>query len=165
MEREKEYRQLPNSGNHNCFGCSPYNPSGLQMVIFGNEKSVNSWITVPEHLSGWNNRVHGGIISTILDEIMGWAAIYLLKKFVLTKSMTIDFIKPVFIGNKIKIEGKVLGFKGKREVSMGGFIYDEGGDLCAKSKGTFPLLSPALAKRLGVIDDALLKNFEPLISP
>ena len=77
--------------------------------------------------------------------------------------MTVEFIKPVFIGNRLQVEGKVLGFKQKREVSMGGFIYDEAGDLCARSNGTFPLLTPALAKRLGVIDDDLLMSFKPIL--
>ena len=163
MDKAKNVKKLPNTGNHNCFGCSPNNPSGLRMEIYAGESAVFSWIKVPEHLSGWNHRVHGGVISTILDEIMGWAAIYLLKKFVLTKSMTVEFIKPVFIGSRLQAEGKVLGFKEKREVSMGGFIYDEAGELCARSNGTFPLLSPALAKRLGVVDDDLLKSFKPLM--
>jgi len=60
--------------------------------------SVFSWLKVPDHLFGWDNLVHGGILSTILGEIMSWSALYLLKEMILTKSMTVAFVKPVFEG-------------------------------------------------------------------
>ena len=63
----EEYIQLPNRRDHNCFGCSPVNASGLQMTFYANETAVFSKVTVPEHLCGWNNLVHGGVLSTILD--------------------------------------------------------------------------------------------------
>lgn len=164
MKKQGNYKQLPNrGGNNKCFGCSPYNPSGLQMKFFINEDSVFSPITVPGHLCGWNKLVHGGVISTILDEIMSWSAIHLLKSITVTKSMTIDFIKPVFISRELNVEGKVLEVSKKREAKMEGFIYDKDGELYAKSIGTMALLTPALAKRLGIMDDDDLKGFEPFL--
>jgi acyl-coenzyme A thioesterase PaaI-like protein len=54
----------------------------------------NPWfLTVPEHLCGWSKMVHGGVVTTILDEIMSWSALYLLKKVIVTRTMTIEFIK------------------------------------------------------------------------
>ncbi|MBW2086388.1 MAG: PaaI family thioesterase [Deltaproteobacteria bacterium] len=162
---KKHYIELPNSDRHNCFACSSINPYGLQMKFFTDEKAVYSWITVPRHLCGYNNVVHGGIVSTILDEIMGWAAIYLLKKITLTKTMTIDFIKTVYIGEPLKTEGKVLNLCGKREALIEGFIFNEKGELCARSKGSFTLLSPKLAVRLGVMNDEDIRSFfEPLVN-
>ena len=75
MELTKDCKRLPNNETHNCFGCSPVNPSGLQMNFFADDSSVYSEVTVPKHLCGWNNLIHGGVLSTILDEIMSWAAI------------------------------------------------------------------------------------------
>ena len=80
------YKLLPNDRGHRCFGCSPLNPHGLQMTFYTNETSVFSKVKVPEHLCGWNNLVHGGVLTTIMDEIMSWAAIYLLKQIPMTKS-------------------------------------------------------------------------------
>ena len=68
MELEKDLKRLPNSGNHNCFGCSPVNPSGLQMKFYANEDKVFSEVTIPDHLCGWSNIAHGGVLTTILDE-------------------------------------------------------------------------------------------------
>jgi len=133
------------------------------MKFFVNEDSVFSPITVPEHLCGWNKLVHGGVISTILDEIMSWSAIYLLKKITVTKSMTIDYIKPIFVCRELKAEGKILEVGKKREASMEGFIYNSEGELCAKSTGKIALLTPDIAKRLGIMDDKEIKGFEPFL--
>ena len=81
------YTLLPNRADNKCFGCGPANPQGLQMQFYTNGQTVASWITVPPHLCGWSNLAHGGILFTALDEIMGRTMIYLLKRFILTKSI------------------------------------------------------------------------------
>ena len=77
-ENRDDYMLLPAGESHNCFGC-PKNEAGLQMEFYLNEKldTVVSWLSVPDHLCGWGNIVHGGIISTLLDEAMGWAGLVL----------------------------------------------------------------------------------------
>jgi uncharacterized protein (TIGR00369 family) len=162
---KEEYIQLPNRENHNCFGCSPVNKSGLQMAFYTNETAVYSKVTVPEHLCGWNNLVHGGVLTTILDEIMSWSAIYLLKRVAMTKSMTVDFIKPVYVGNPLKTEGLVLEKKGKHEALMEGRIYNQDDVCCASATGTFAVFSPAVAKRLSITDNESLKWFEEIFNP
>ena len=160
----RKYKPVPSLREHKCFGCSSCNPSGLQMKFFTDEKSVFSRLTVPQHLCGWDDLVHGGVISTILDEIMSWAAIYLLKKIILTKSMTVDFLKPVFIGDEIKAEGRVSELISQREVVMEAFIYDKEHKLCTKSKGTFALISRELAEKLGVMGEKALAELETVIN-
>jgi hypothetical protein len=73
---KKNYMLLPNSDKHNCFGCSPNNEYGLHMKFYTNDKKdmVVSWFAVPDQYCGWGTMVHGGIISTMLDEAMGWGA-------------------------------------------------------------------------------------------
>ena len=82
IRKRSGYAPLPTSEDHNCFGCSPRNEAGLKMVFHINQEgdTAVSWLSVPDHLCGWANMVHGGIISTILDEAMGWAALVILKK-------------------------------------------------------------------------------------
>jgi hypothetical protein len=70
-EREKNLKHLPNRTDSMCFGCIPANPTGLRLEFFTDGESIFSWVKVPAHLCGWENLVHGGIISTILDEVMG----------------------------------------------------------------------------------------------
>ena len=162
MQKNEKYIQLPNRGDHNCFGCSPVNTSGLQMTFYTNETAVCSEVTVPEHLCGWNNLVHGGVLTTILDEIMSWSAIYLLKRVPMTKSMTVDFFKPIYVGDPLRVEGSVSEKKGKHEALMEGRIYNKDDVCCASATGTFAVFSPAVAKRLSITDNESLKWFEQI---
>lgn len=164
MESMDDYKQLPNSRDNHCFGCSPVNPSGLQMKFFTNDSAVISRIAIPAHLCGWNNLVHGGVLTTILDEIMSWSAIYLLKRVPLTKSIAIDFLKPVYVESALKAEGIVLDDKGKREAVMAGRIYNENDVCCVKATGTYAVFSPAVAKRLKITDQQSLKWFEQIFN-
>ena len=132
------------------------------MKFYTNGSSVYSQVKVPEHLCGWNQLVHGGVLSTILDEIMSWSAIYLLKQIPLTKSMTVDFIKPVYINSNLKAEGKVLEIADKHEAVMQGIIFNNEETICAKSTGKFAVFSPAVAKRLGIANEDHLKWFEKI---
>jgi acyl-coenzyme A thioesterase PaaI-like protein len=133
------------------------------MKFFADKDSIISWITVPEHLCGWNNIVHGGIISTICDEVMSWTGIYFLKQITLTKSITIDFMKAIFVNNELRVEGKIVDRNHKREAIIEGMIYNHEEQLCAKSIGTFALLSPDVARRMRIMSDTNIKSFfEPL---
>jgi len=160
----KNLKKLHNADTHNCFACSPSNPSGLHMKFYTDEQRVYSWVTIPDHMGGWNNIAHGGILSAILDEIMGWAGMYLLEQLTLTKSMTIDFVKAAIVGEKLRVEGWVQERIGKREAILNATIYNTGNEICAESEGIFTLVSLSLAKRIGIIQDEFEKTFfEPLI--
>ena len=159
----KGLKKIPISDNSNCFACGAINSCGLQMKFYSQEQSVISWLSVPNHLCGWDNLIHGGVISTILDEIMSWSAIYLLKKIILTKSMTIDFMKPIYVGTKLKAEGMVSKHINEREALMEGFLYNEAGEICAKSRGTYVLFETKVAKKMNIMSDEALRGFEPIL--
>ena len=159
-------RPLPALENQNCFACSPVNASGLQMRFHADASRLVSWVTVPKHMCGWRHLAHGGIITAILDEVMSWAAIYLLKRVILTRSMAIEFKKPVPIGTPLRAEGHVLEPRGPKEAVMEGRLYREDGEvLCARSEGVFALLSPQAALKLSVVDEQMLLDLTPLLGP
>jgi acyl-coenzyme A thioesterase PaaI-like protein len=162
MKIKESFRQLPTSASHNCFACSPKNSSGLQMTFFSDEEAVFSRVTIPKHLCGWNNVAHGGVISTILDEIMSWTAMYLLKRVSLTQTMTVEFMKPVNISTLMEAEGRLLELEGRRDAIMEAFLYNADGHVCAKSSGIFKTFSPEVAKRLKIADQHLLDWFHSL---
>jgi len=162
MPQSGDFRALPNSPQGRCFACGPLNPAGLQMRFFTDERSVFSRLVVPEHLCGWNEVVHGGVLSIILDEIMSWAVIYLLKSFTLTRSMSIDFLKPIKVGSSVQAEGRLGKMRGKREAAMEGFVYDGNGQLCVRSSGIFKVIPPHIARRMGIADESSWQWFEHL---
>ena len=80
----------------------------------------------------------------------------------LTRSMTVDFLKPVYINTPLKVEGRVLEVKGRHEAIMRGILYNTEQSVCARSTGHFAVFSPAVAKRLGIADEAHLNWFESI---
>lgn len=159
MNETDQIRQLPNSSEHNCFACGPRNESGLQMKFFADQDTVFSEVTIPDHLGGWDNIAHGGVITTILDEIMSWTALHFLKRITMTKTITIEFVKPVYINKPLKAEGRVAEVVGKHDAVLEGVLCDSAGTICAKSTANFSIFSAKVAKRLGLADDASLKFF------
>ena len=163
MKSDVNLRPLINKENHNCFACSSKNPSGLQMKFFTDGEALFSWLSVPDHLCGWDNQIHGGIVATILDEIMAWTTMYLLKKFAVTQTMTLDFHKPVYTGEEIHAESRVLEVKGKRTAKVEGVIYKEEKTLCAKCVGTFRLFTLEAMVRLGGMEEEAIRKWDYLI--
>jgi uncharacterized protein (TIGR00369 family) len=165
QENEKDFQKyvkIPKGDDHHCFGCSSANAHGLQMDFYYADNTVFSWLSVPEHLCGWNNLLHGGVIATILDEIMSWTAIYILKKFILTKKMTVEFIKPLTVGTKLTAKGMVFEIISDREAAIEGFLFDDRQRLCARSDGIYALFGADTAKKLRVVDEAAIRRFKPV---
>lgn len=163
MEKKENYRRLPNREDDNCFACGPTNPSGLRMEFFTDEEKVLSWVSVPKHMGGWNDIVHGGISSTILDEAMSWATIHLLKKFTLTKSITVKFLKPLHVEEELRVESRIRKVKNSREALMEGFVYNKSGELCAEATGIYALFTPDAVRKLGVLDENAVQGLEKVI--
>jgi acyl-coenzyme A thioesterase PaaI-like protein len=157
------YTLLPNRTDHKCFGCGPANPVGLQMQFYTNGETVASWVTVPPHLCGWSNLAHGGILFTALDEIMGRSIIYLLQRFVLTKSITIEYRKPVPLGREFKVEGRILELRSEREAAAEGIITNDEGEICTRATGLWATFTPDSARKLGIADEETFRWFEEVI--
>ncbi|WP_448872098.1 PaaI family thioesterase [Desulfobulbus propionicus] len=148
-----------NIRDQNGFGCGEDNPVGLKMQFLTDNERIYSQVTVPLVMAGWDRTVHGGIISTIMDEIMGRAVIYLLQKIAVTKSLTVDFIKPLYVGRELNAVGSIQEIQSERQALVTGEIYSDGDTLCAKAYGNFSTMSPESAVRLGVMSSEYMEGF------
>ena len=148
---------LPNIDMH-CFGCGPENEHGLKMQFESNGQHLRSRVTIPHHLRGWSNIAHGGVLSTIGDEIMAWAAIHLLKRFILTKKMEMTFLKPVTIGSRLEATGYVKERINGGNVIMACRIIDAKKDVCATGIGKFALFTAAEFERFNIVPKSYLER-------
>ena len=112
-----------NIRDKNGFGCGEDNQFGLKMQFLTDNERIYSQVKVPLAMAGWDQTVHGGIISTIMDEIMGRAVIYLLQKIAVTKSITVDFIKPLYVGRELNVVSSIQEIQSERQVLVTGSIY------------------------------------------
>jgi uncharacterized protein (TIGR00369 family) len=157
-------KTIPNWEDQACFACGARNPHGLQMKFSTDGRRVYSLLHVPERMAGWDQTIHGGILSTILDEIMGWSVIYLLKMLGFTKTMTVNYHRAVTAGERITIVGGVQEPPVKRSARMMGEIYNAQDELCADATGEFTVMAPKLAVRMKLVGKDYMKTFGPILN-
>ncbi len=155
----EKLKLIPNQKEGKCFACGQAHETGLKMKFFTDETIVYSKLNVPNFLCGWSNLTHGGIITTILDETLAWTVIYLKQHFMLTKNISVDFLKPVFVENEIYLTGKILEEVSKRELKVEASLYNQKMELCAKSVGNIVLLTKEQLIQRKIIPDSFLESF------
>lgn len=90
-----------------CFVCGPRNPAGLRLDFrFDGKNITTEFIPQKEH-QGYRDIVHGGILSTLLDEAMVKLAIAMEKPAV-TARMDIRLKKTVSVGDRVRVEAGIM---------------------------------------------------------
>ena len=126
---------------HRCFACGTANPIGLNLKFYSLGDAVCSEITLGKYHEGWQNLAHGGIISTLVDEVMSWAIMYSKKTFVVTRKMDIKYVRNVVIGTPLKVTGRLVDDANPPKVKAKAEIRDDKERLLVRSSGEFVVLS------------------------
>ena len=152
-EEQKVKIQKPQG--HNCFACGTANPIGLNLQFYNLGNEVCSEITLGKNHEGWENMAHGGIVSTLLDEVMSWTVMYFKKIFLVTRKMDIKYIRPVLIGIPLTVKGKVLDDSEPPKIKARAEIRDNEDHLFVKSTGEFVELPE---EKLSSVPEGLKKD-------
>jgi uncharacterized protein (TIGR00369 family) len=121
---------------HNCFACGTLNVHGLQLDLHAGGDRCWVETSLDERFQGWDGIAHGGIICTILDEVMAWALVD-HDLWGVTARMHVEFKRPVQIGAAIRAEGRVVEVR-RRIVEAEGFLRDHAdGTILAHSSATY----------------------------
>jgi uncharacterized protein (TIGR00369 family) len=95
-----------------CFACGKLNEHGLKLDIRPTASGVEVNFAFAERFQGWQGVVHGGLIATILDELMAWACKTSARAAV-TAEMTVRFRRPLRTGQSFRGEGRVIADRGR----------------------------------------------------
>lgn len=120
---------------HDCFACGTLNEHGLHLELHAEGGRCWTELALPRRFGGWEGIAHGGIVTTILDEVMAWALIE-HDHWGVTARMTVEFKRPVPIGQPIRGEGWVVEAR-RRAITAAGRILDAHGTLLATSDGLY----------------------------
>ncbi len=93
--------------DHFCFVCGRENPSGLHLEFQLSEGRVRTEFISEKIYQGYKDIVHGGIISTIMDEAMVKAALMQGMPAV-TAEIEIRFKNPLIAGEKAFVEAEII---------------------------------------------------------
>lgn len=117
---------------YNCFGCSPSNEHGLQMQFYDEgEETVCEW-QPKQHFQGYGNVMHGGIISTLMDEIASWYVFTKLKTAGVTYKLEVKFKSPVYTNKGCITLRARIREESKRIADIDVKLFDHEGELCAE---------------------------------
>jgi uncharacterized protein (TIGR00369 family) len=147
--------ELPHTAG--CLVCGRQNPHGLKLSLHVDEASglVRVAFTPrPEHI-GFEGIIHGGVLATVLDEAMVWAATWAGKRFCVAGEMSVRFRKSAGVGQPLTVEARVDSPVSRRPgtprlIHAAGRIVDGGGALIAESTGKYVPVSPE--RNRGVIE-------------
>jgi len=122
--------------NDRCFVCGKHNPFGLQVSphISADGAAVQIVCTPPEHFQGWASVMHGGILSTPLDEAITYVGIASFDSPAVTAQLEIRFKTPAPTGRKLIINAKRVR-NTKRLIEATADITLEDGTLVADGSG------------------------------
>ncbi len=127
-------KKVINPFHNNCFGCSPNNINGLQMEFLFDEENREMVFKgqVDPKFQGYPNVLHGGIQSTMIDEIVAWSINIILETAGVTKNLNVNFNFPVFLSKgEITMKCK-LNSTEKRSAIFDVKLFDGTGKLCTE---------------------------------
>jgi uncharacterized protein (TIGR00369 family) len=108
-----------------CFGCGLNNPIGLKLKFTRDGDSCRAEFTPDKAHQGWPGVVHGGIIASLLDEAMSYAA-YFEGVTCLTASMNIRLRQPVKVEEPLVITASVTKNSRKLFESKASICLEDG---------------------------------------
>jgi uncharacterized protein (TIGR00369 family) len=98
-----------------CFVCGEANPAGLKLRFETDGRIVQTRFRPrPEHV-GFKQIVHGGLIATLLDEIMVWACAVQTRQFSFCAELNVRFLRPLRPDNEVLVTGELI-FKRKNRI-------------------------------------------------
>jgi acyl-coenzyme A thioesterase PaaI-like protein len=84
------------SEHSNCFGCSVKNMTGLALSMHQVEQDgLVCTFRLPERFESYPGVIHGGIVSTVLDEVMGNVIAVLDRKLCFTITLRVKYLSPL----------------------------------------------------------------------
>jgi acyl-coenzyme A thioesterase PaaI-like protein len=126
-----------------CVVCGRANPHGLKLSLHVDPETgiVTTEFTPRAQHVGFEGIVHGGVLSTVLDEAMVWAATWAGRRFCVAAEMTVRFKKIATLDVPLRVAARVTESRGKL-VQTAGELAD-GDSLVATATGKYVRMSEA----------------------
>jgi uncharacterized protein (TIGR00369 family) len=86
-------KTLPHT--RSCFVCGESNPVGLKLRFETDGRIVQAHFRPRAEHVGFKQTIHGGLIATLLDEVMVWACAVQTRRFAFCAELTVRFLNPV----------------------------------------------------------------------
>ena len=136
---------------YKCFGCAPDNPIGLHMEFFEEGYNVLCFWRPQNHFEGWVGVLHGGIISTLMDETAGWVVTRKLQAAGMTSKLDVTFRKPV-TSSEVQVTVKARLAERRRSLAFIDVVVENAhGEVCAEGRVTYYVMSAEKSAEMGFL--------------
>lgn len=129
-----------------CYACGSANEHGLHMQFRREGERTVCDYTPCDFQQGYPGRMHGGIVSTLIDETMGWA-VYHAARWGATARLNVRFRKPVYLDRALRIEAWIVNDRA-RLIELRAEVRDSVGKLLAEGDGVFMRLEEDTASEM-----------------
>ena len=129
-----------------CFVCGDKNPDGLRIRFFTEGDEAVAECTADAKFQGFKGIYHGGLVSTLLDEIMA-KAVLARRRYAMTVEMSVRFRQPIMVGQKVRLVGRVTRERG-RVFETAGEIIGANGRIFATATGKYLEASDSMRETL-----------------
>jgi uncharacterized protein (TIGR00369 family) len=120
-----------------CFVCGESNPAGLKLRFHTDGRVVQTRFTPrPEHI-GFKGIVHGGLITTLLDEIMVWACAVQTKRFAFCAELNVRFLNPARPGGEVTATGELTANRRNKIFEAKAALRNQSGLTLAEATGKY----------------------------
>jgi len=121
-----------------CFGCGGANPQGLQLSFEQDDaaRRIRAVFRLGAEYQGGSGFLHGGIIATLLDEIMAKLSRLDGNGTAVTAELKVEYLKPVPVDSDLHAEAYEAS-REERNLFRVGEIKDSRGVLLARGTARF----------------------------
>jgi uncharacterized protein (TIGR00369 family) len=128
-------RELPHT--HHCFVCGESNAVGLKLRFTTDGRIVHTRFRLHAAHNGFRGIIHGGILTTVLDEIMVWACAVPTGRFAFCAELTVRFLNPVRPDEEILATGELLENRKNRVFEAKAVLASPSGQIFAEGTGKY----------------------------
>lgn len=133
MENQNVKPTISSEYSH-CFVCGEKNPRGLHVKFYPEDSKAKASLILDASLEGYQGVIHGGILSSLLDEAMIYAGYFTVGQFSVTGELKVRFLKPAPTDTRYLVEGMIKEQKGR--ILFGeAQITNETGTIFTKAEG------------------------------
>jgi uncharacterized protein (TIGR00369 family) len=128
---------LPPRPDNFCFACGGGNARGMHLTFEQDDeaKRIRGRFRIPGEYQGGAGFVHGGIVATLLDEVMAKVSRF-AQDHAVTAKLDVAYLRPVPVDADLIVEGWELERKGRDRFRQGE-IRNAAGILLARGTGHF----------------------------
>jgi uncharacterized protein (TIGR00369 family) len=128
-------KALPHT--HGCFVCGESNAAGLRLRFETDGRIVQSRFAPRGEHVGFRDVVHGGLVATLLDEVMVWACAVQTGQFAFCADLNVRFAHPARPRQELLAVGELVENRRGRLFEAKAELRDAAGLVLASATGKY----------------------------